>query len=341
MHLPVPRHYQADADLAAFVAALPKTETHLHLEGSVTYEQLHAADPQRWPEPPPFWDPNWRFESFDAFQTMFNNWIIPYHTSVERYHQTATRVFARCAAEGCRYVETSIHLPGIAWLGCDGPELLDAITEAAPPGLEVRIFGGMSHIDYAEHGALLDRALGWDKLAGIDLHGPEYLPVDAGIPELWRRARAHGKLTKAHAGEFMPASFVDWVVDNLDVDRIEHGVRAVESAAVMQRLAQRGTVLDVCPISNLKLAVDGVETMAQHPIRRLMEAGIKVTVSCDDTFLFGNCLAEEYYALATDLGFTRRELVGLARNGFEVALLDEATRTEALDELDRIEAGLT
>ena len=89
----------------------------------------------------------------------------------------------------------------------------------------------------------------------ITLHGPEYWPVDDGIPDYWRRAKDLGKVTKAHAGEFMGAPFVEWVVDTLGVARVEHGVRAIESAQVVDILAERSIVLDVCPISNLKLAV--------------------------------------------------------------------------------------
>ena len=330
------RHYQADSDLAAFVAALPKTETHLHLEGSVSFEQLHAFDPVRYPEPPVFWSPDFRFDDFDHFQAMFNHWIVPYHNSVAHYQETARHVFAQCQAQGCRYVETSFHLPAVSWIDVDGPELLDAILETAPSGLEVRVFGGMTHVDYAQHGELLERALGWDQLAGIDLHGPENWPVDAQIPHYWQRARDHGKVTKAHAGEFMPASFVDWVLENLTVDRVQHGVRAIESPAVVEKLAQRNVVLDVCPISNLKLGVAGVESMAAHPIRELMDAGVNVTISTDDTFLFGNSLAEEYYALAQDLGFSRAELIRLARNGVQSSMLDAAARRRIEAELDTL-----
>ncbi len=331
-----PRHYQADADLAAFVAALPKTEAHLHLEGSVSFEQLHGFDPVRYPTPPPFWQPDYRFDDFDHFNAQFFQWVAPYHTTAAHYHATARHVFAQCAAQGCRYVEASFHLPAVSWVDVDGPELLDAIIEAAPPGLEVRIFGGMTHRDYAQHEGLLERALKWEQLAGIDLHGPEYWPVDEGIPAYWQRARAMGKVTKAHAGEFMPASFVDFAVEELAVHRVQHGVRAIESPAVVEKLAARGIVLDVCPISNLKLGVEGIVTMANHPIRALMQAGVCVTVNTDDTFMFGNSLTEEYYALVQELGFSRAELIEVARNGVRTSLLDVSKRKTIEAELDAI-----
>lgn len=328
------RHYQPDPDLGAFIHALPKTETHLHLEGSVSFDQLRDFDPVRYPEPPPFWDSDFRYDGFNHFQAMFNEWIVPYHTSIEHYQETARRVFANCQEQGCRYVEASFHLPSVAWIKGDGIDLLAGILEVVPEGLEVRLFGGMMHTDYGQHGDLLEQALGWESLTGIDLHGPEDWPVDDEIPGLWKRAQSAGKVTKAHAGEFMPAAFVEWVVDRLEVQRVQHGVRAIESPAVMEKLAERGVVLDVCPISNLKLGVEGVAAMSDHPIKRLMDAGVCTTLSTDDTFMFGNTLEEEYAALSMVLGFSRADLIGIARNGFETALLDGERRGRLLAELD-------
>lgn len=333
-------HYQADDSLAAFVAELPKTETHLHLEGSMSFGQLQELDPHKYAQPPPFWQPSFRYAGFEQFQAEFDRWVLPYHNSIDRYQRTARFVFERCKAQGCLYVESSFHLPAVAMLDGDGPELLAAIHEVVPAGLEVRLFGGMTHTDYQTSGALLESALDWQQLAGIDLHGPEYWPVDSAFPNYWRRARECGKLTKAHAGEFMPASFVGWVVDELAVQRVQHGVRAIESAAVVERLIDLDIGLDVCPISNLKLGVEGIDSMAKHPMRALMEAGVCVTVSTDDTFMFGNSLVEEYYALVQELGFSRTELIGLARNGFNNALLDDEQRRTCIARLDRFAANL-
>lgn len=330
------RHYHPDPELREFIVGLPKAERHLHLEGSVTFDQLHDFDPERYPSPPPFWQPDFRFESFYHFQALFDEWIVPYHSSVSRYQETARRVFATCAAQGCRYVETSFHLPAIHWMGTDGPELLSAIKQAAPAGLEVRVFGGMTHEDLGDHRDLLESALHWDDLTGIDLHGPEDLPVHDGVPAFWRRARDLGKVTKAHAGEFMSAAFVRWVVEELQVSRVQHGVRAVESTDVVQTLLTNQIALDVCPISNLKLAVEGVPDMPSHPVRKLFDAGVTLTINTDDTFMFGNTLVEEYCALVEELGFTRQQLIELARNGFRDTSLGAQHLSDIHAELDAL-----
>jgi adenosine deaminase len=131
----------------------------------------------------------------------------------------------------------------------------------------------------------------------------------------------------------MGADYVEQTLDQLKVTRIQHGVRAVENPATVARLLRDGVALDVCPISNVKLAVRGVPAMAAHPIRRLFEAGVTVTINSDDPFFFGNSLVEEYYALHQELGFSRAELVRVAANGFRVALMPEHVKRAHLDQL--------
>jgi adenosine deaminase len=331
--------YRADPAFAEFVTALPKTETHLHLEGACPWELLQRMDPAKYAAPPPFWDDAYRYGSFNQFMALYVEYCAAFFTSAERYHEAAAIVLARCAAQGCRYVETSFHLPALLYLRDSGPDVIRAIRAAAPRGLELRVFAGMCHNDY--HGAgrdLIEDCLRWPELDGIDLHGWEDLPLEPWTADVWARARAAGKFTKAHAGEFMGADYVDRTLDELKVTRLEHGIRALENPATFARLIRDGIALDVCPISNVKLAVRGVSSMRAHPIRRLFDAGVTVTINSDDPFFFGNTLTEEYCALHQDLGFTRAQLVQIAANGFRVALLPEHVRRAHLAALARIAA---
>jgi adenosine deaminase len=236
-------------------------------------------------------------------------------------------------------VETSFHLPVLLGMRDSGPEVIRALRSAAPRGLELRIFAGMGHDDYRDAGReLIEDALGWPELDGIDLHGPEDIPLQPWTADVWARARRAGKFTKAHAGEFMGSAFLERVLDTLGVTRIEHGVRAVEDPATVARLVREGIALDICPLSNVKLAVQGVGSMAQHPIRRLFDAGVTVTVSSDDPFFLNNTLTQEYEALHAHLRFSRSEIVKLVANGFRVALVPEHVKKAWLDELAAIAA---
>ena len=326
--------FTADPIFADFVRHLPKTETHLHLEGACPFSLLQKLDPVKYASPPPFWRDDYRYESFNQFMALYVEYCAAFFTSADRYHEAAKIVLEKCVAQGCRYVETSFHLPSLLYMRDDGPAVIEAIRSAAPAGLELRVFAGMCHNDYHDAGReLIEESLRWPQLDGIDLHGWEDLPLESWTADVWSRARDAGKFTKAHAGEFMGADYVDLTLDELRVTRIEHGVRAIENPTTMARLVRDGVALDVCPISNLKLAVRGVDRMSAHPIRQLFDAGVTVTINSDDPFFFGNSLSEEYYALHQELGFSTSELIRVASNGFRVALVGTEQKKRWLGEL--------
>lgn len=323
----------ADSSLAAFIQALPKTETHLHVEGALPYELLTAWQPERWEKNPPFRARSYRYATFPDFEKILLDHALPWFTTAERYHEAAKVMFAKHVAQNVRYVETSFHLPVTKFINVPGPEIIEAIRSAAPAGLEVRVFTGMLRSDITgDLRPTINQLHNWDGLAGIDLHGHEQMPTPPDTAEVWARVRAAGKVTKCHAGEFDGPARVREAIEFLGVKRVQHGVRAVEDPAVVRLAAERGVTFDVCPISNVGLKV--VPAMREHPIRRLMKAGVRCTVSTDDPLCFANSLNDEYTALALELNFTRAELAQVARNGWEVADVAEATRKAALAEID-------
>ncbi len=321
-----------------FIQALPKTETHLHIEGALPYELLTRWDPQQWPPDPLFRARSYRYATFPDFERILLDHALPWFTSAERYHEAAKVIFAKHVAQNVRYVETSFHLPVTEFIKVPGPEIIAAIRAAAPAGLEVRVFAGMLRTDLG--GSLrstIEQVHAWDALAGVDLHGFEQQATHPDTAAVWARIRAAGKVTKCHAGEFDGAARVREAIEALGVTRVQHGVRAVEDPAVVKLAAERGVTFDVCPLSNVGLKV--VPAMQDHPIRRLMAAGVRCTVSTDDPLCFANSLNEEYEALARDLSFTRAELAQVARNGWAVASVPANARQAMLAEIDRLVAG--
>jgi adenosine deaminase len=323
--------------IGAFVQALPKTETHLHFEGALPLALLQRVRPE-FSSPPASWAPGFKYRDFGHFERELLGMAKSWFTSPERYHEAGKVIFAAHAAANVKYVETSIASGSLDFSGLDGREVLEAVRTAAPPGLEVRVFLGIHHDGAGPRmKPVLDSALGWDGLAGIDLHGPEDRPIEPWTAGYWAEAKRAGKYTKAHAGEFMGAGFVRQVLDELQPLRIEHGVRAAESPSVVEELVRRGIALDVCPISNHKL-MPGI-TLASHPIRKLIGAGVRVTISTDDPICFGNTICDEYSALVAEQGFSREELAQVARNGFEVALLRPAEKARWIADIDSLTMG--
>jgi adenosine deaminase len=320
-----------------FIQALPKTETHLHVEGALPYELLTQLDAKRWPPEPDFRQRAYRYKTFPDFEQILLDHALPWFTSADRYHEAAKVIFAGHAALNVRYVETSFHLPVTRFIGVPGPEIIAAIKSAAPRGLEVRVFVGMLRTDLGgELRPTIDQLHTWDNLAGVDLHGLETLPTHPDTAAVWARLRAAGKVTKCHAGEFDGPARVREAIERLGVTRIQHGVRAIEDPAVVHLAADRGVTFDVCPISNVGLRV--VPSIAAHPLRRLRAAGVRCTVSTDDPLCFANTIADEYSALADEGGFTRAELASIARAGWEIADVNSETRRRVMAEIDQLAA---
>jgi adenosine deaminase len=323
-----------DPSLLAFIQALPKTETHLHFDGALPLELLQRVRPE-FKQPPASWARDFKFRDFAHFERELLDMACSWFNSVERYREGAQMVFARYQAQNVKYIETSIASGCLDFLNLDGREVIAAIRSAVPAGLELRMFLGIHHDGCTpKMKPVLEDALSWPELDGIDLHGTESIPLESWTAGYWAAARQAGKFTKAHAGELMGATFVRQVLDELQPQRIEHGIRSVEDPVVVAEIKRRGIALDVCPISNHKL-VPGV-TLSNHPIRQLFDAGVKVTVSTDDPISFGNTLADEYTALHEQRGFSRKELAQLARNGFEVALMPDAQKRPWLAQLDAL-----
>jgi adenosine deaminase len=322
-----------------FIQTLPKTETHLHLEGALPYELLTRWDPEQWPPDPQFRARSYRYPSFPDFERILLDHALPWFTSADRYHEAAKAIFAKHVAQNVRYVETSFHLPVTGFINVSGPEIIAAIRAASPPDLEVRIFAGLLRSDIVgELRPVIEQLPTWEGLAGVDLHGHEVMPTPPETAAIWARVRAAGKITKCHAGEFDGAARVREAIEVLGVRRIQHGVRAIEDPAVVKLAADLDVTFDVCPISNVALGV--VPSMKEHPIRRLMLAGVRCTVSTDDPLCFANSITEEYDALANELTFTRAELAQVARNGWEVADVPPDTRKTMLAEIDKLAAAV-
>ncbi|MBI5771189.1 MAG: adenosine deaminase [Verrucomicrobia bacterium] len=325
----------ARSPVREFIRSLPKTETHLHLEGALPYEMLHALAPERFPPAPAFHAADYRYEAFSKFDEVLLGHALPWFTSAQRYHEAARAIFARHLEQNVRYVETSFHLAVTQFITTPGREILAAIRAAVPPGLDVRLFAGMLRTDYTGPlQAVIDDLENWDELDGVDLHGFEGVPTEPWTARVWERLRSAGKITKAHAGEFDGAQRVREAIEQLGVRRVQHGVRAAEDPSVVALAVSCDATFDVCPISNVKLNV--FPSLAAHPLRRLMDAGVRCTVSTDDPLVFNNSVEDEYVALATEAAFSAAELAQIARNGWEVARVSSATRAAMVVEVNRL-----
>jgi adenosine deaminase len=250
---------------------------------------------------------------------------------------TASLAVASALADGgLRYAEVYVSPEIFSRIGLDPRACLEAIDAGFQEALETH--GILCRI-------LLDVVRHWGPESAdrvLDLHQKTRLPSVVGFgmggdetafPAIafagaYLRARALGLRTSVHAGEWAGPESVRDVLDALRPDRLDHGVAAAADPALMQRLAEEDTILCVAPTSNLRTGA--VPEAARHPLKRLLDAGVRVTLSADDPVLFGTTTAAEYRFAAEALGVSARELSQLAGNGWHAAFCTAAEREQGL-----------
>jgi adenosine deaminase len=179
----------------------------------------------------------------------------------------------------------------------------------------------------------------WDCLAGVGLDSSERDHPPEKFTNAFARARAEGFFVVAHAGEEGPPEYVWQALDTLRVSRIDHGIRAIEDAALVERLRAERIPLTVCPLSNVKLRV--FDSIDEHNLPELLDADLCVTINSDDPAYFGGYINENFIAVQQAFNLTKEELSVLARNSFEAAFLPDTQRREILQELDGVIRGQT
>ncbi|OYU44060.1 MAG: adenosine deaminase [Burkholderiales bacterium PBB4] len=191
----------------------------------------------------------------------------------------------------------------------------------------------LRHLSEEEAFACLEEALPLrDKIVGIGLASSEVGHPPEKFAKVFARARALGFRLVAHAGEEAPPAYIWSALDVLKVERIDHGVQAMNDAALMQRLAKEGIPLTVCPLSNLKLRV--FPTLADHNLKRMLDAGIVGTINSDDPAYFGGYVNENFTQTFAALGMNSGHAYRLARNSFEASFIDASAKQKHVDRLD-------
>lgn len=293
-----------------------KAELHVHLEGSIEPETLQELAPELGPEQIAS---HYEFEDFLGFLRCFER-ITRHLREPEDYALAARRLVERLERENVRYAEIT-HSAGIVfWRGQDPEAVFEAIRLAARSSkVEVRWIldavrqFGVEHVaQVAEFAAAHVK----DGVVAFGIGGDEARGPARDFAEVYREARKRGLRLTAHAGETEGPESV-WAALEIGAERIGHGIRAVEDPVLMEHLARRQIPLEICISSNV--ATGAVNRLEEHPVRRLHEAGVPVTLNTDDPALFRTSLSAEYELAARAFGFSEEELAQVARNAFRFA----------------------
>jgi len=329
-------------DLDAFITGLPKAELHLHIEGSLEPELMFALA-ERNAIAIPYNSVEevraaYAFSNLQDFLDIYYAGAAVLRTEQD-FHDLAMAYFARAAADGVIHAEIMFdpqtHTErGIAFATVI-QGLLSAMARAeAEYAMTTRlILCFLRHLPEEAAFATLAEAEPWlDRIAAVGLDSSEVGHPPAKFARAFAAAREKGLKITAHAGEEGPPAYVWEALDVIHTDRIDHGNRAMEDTALVDRLAREQMTLTVCPLSNLKLCV--VDDLAHHPIDRMLSAGLAATLNSDDPAYFGGYVADNYRAVAAARGLGKAELATLARNSVTGAFLPPEVVAKHLETLD-------
>ncbi len=327
-------------------ATVPKVELHLHLEGAAPPAFIRGLAAEKHIDIAGIFDErgNYAYRDFWDFLKVYEA-ATSVLTSPRDYYRLTRAVLAESAASGVIYSECFLS-PDF----CGGRdvaawrEYLHAIREAADDaerqdGIKLRgIITPIRHFgpEKARETAICAAETAGDWIVGFGLAGDEKIGRPGDFGWSFDCAREAGLRLTCHAGEWGGPESVRDAVRDLGVERIGHGVRAIEDLALIDELAERQIVLEVCPGSNIALGI--YPNWRAHPIEKLMERGVPVTVSTDDPPFFHTTMAREYEMLAEAFGWDDAMFRQIAETSAKAAFCTEETRAKILKKLENAHA---
>jgi adenine deaminase len=327
----------------AWLRALPKAELHLHLEGSLEPEMLFAlaarnrvALPFRSVEEV---RAAYRFRKLDDFLAIYYQGMAVLQTEQD-FHELALAYVQRAHADGVRHAEVFFDPQGHTRRGVELGTVVRGLVGGLAEG--ERSLGVSQRLilcflrDLPEGDAIetLRQAEPYlEHLTGVGLDSSELGHPPGKFQHVFAQARERGLRLVAHAGEEGPPEYVREALDLLRVDRIDHGNRSLEDAALVERLRAAQMTLTVCPLSNLRLG--GVSDLRRHPLKRMLELGLCATVNSDDPAYFGGYVHDNFTAMVENLALSEAQVVALARNSFQGSFLDQGDIDRHLRAIER------
>lgn len=325
------------SDVGAAIRS-PKAELHIHLEGALepemalemarrngvslpyaSAEELHAA---------------YKFRDLQSFLDLYYRLIEVLRTE-EDFYELAMAYFKRAHADGVVHAEPFFDPQAHTTRGVAFSTVVEGFARAldearARLGISARlIMCFLRDMTAAEAMCTLESAEPYlDRIVAVGLDSAERGNPPSKFAMPFERARKMGLRAVAHAGEEGPASYIREALDILHVDRIDHGIRCMEDPALVRRLADERIPITVCPLSNVRLRV--VRTLPEHPLRRMIDAGLAVCVNSDDPAYFGGYVNDNLSAVAEALALSAAEVRMLVRNSLEGSFLSDAERAELL-----------
>jgi adenosine deaminase len=323
-------------EVEQLIKKLPKVEQHVHIVGSTRPETLLWLAEEGGLDAP-FKTPRdaqrfFQYKRFSHFIDVLSA-VVDCITKESQFERITYEMLESDAQCNVQYVEASFSAPDHVLRGLDYGKMLDAINRGIKRarrdfGIEcnvrvdlVRNYGpekGMETLDWIESKS--------DNIISIDLGGSEERFPAKPYKLVYQRARNMGLHLVAHAGEAAGAESIWQAVNELGVERIGHGVTAIEESKLLEHIKKKGVAIEMCPTSNVRTHV--VRTLKSHPIKVFHDFGLTVTVNTDDPSMFGTDMNREYLELHRQLGFSVSELFKLSLNAVNSSFLSEESKSK-------------
>lgn len=328
--------------LPELLRQMPKAELHIHIEGSLEPELMFALAQRNgltmaYPNVEALRQA-YVFDNLQDFLDIYHAGTLVLRTEQDFYDMTHAYL-ARAAADNVVHAEIFFDTQTHTGHGLSTDVVINGLHRAcadaqAQWGISASlILCFLRHLSEEAAFECLEQALPLrDKLVGIGLASSELGHPPEKFARVFARARELGFKLVAHAGEEGPAAYIWSALDVLKVERIDHGVQAMNDPALIVRLVQDRIPLTVCPLSNLKLRV--FPTLAQHNLGRMLEAGIVATVNSDDPSYFGGYINQNFTQTFDALGLGAQQAYQLAHNSFEASFIDAARKRQYIDRLN-------
>ncbi|MDE0005998.1 MAG: adenosine deaminase [Rhodospirillaceae bacterium] len=325
-----------------FIRRLPKAELHIHIEGSFEPDLMFEIARRNGVRIP--------FDSVEAVRAAYEfenlqSFLEIYYQGMgvlleERDFYDLTMAYLRRAHDdGVVHAEIFFDPQGHTGRGVAFETVVNGIWPALQDGEQAfgitsrLIMCFLRHLDEDDAFRTLEQATTYrDRIAGVGLDSSEVGHPPRKFQRVFARAREAGLLAVAHAGEEGPPDYVEEALDLLRVERIDHGNRALERPALIERLAAEQVPLTVCPLSNLKLCV--VTDLHEHPLKLMLESGLMATVNSDDPAYFGGYVLDNFTAARDALKLSADDVVTLARNSITASWADDVQKKRWLAEIN-------
>ncbi len=325
-----------------FINNLPKAELHLHIEGSFEPSLMFEIAKRNQIEIPfksvKEIEEAYQFSCLQDFLDIYYQGANVLQTEQDFYDLTYSYL-QKCAAQNVRHTEIMFDPQTHTDRGIAFKTVINGISKACDDAKEklgvssLLIMSYLRHLSEAACFKTLEESLPFkDKITCVGLDSSEKGNPPSKFKKVFEASVKEGFIPVAHAGEEGDAAYVWEAIDILKIKRIDHGNNALQDDNLVKEIIKRDLALTVCPLSNTALKV--VADLKDHPLKKMMELGLKVTLNSDDPAFFGGQVNENYIQIQKALNLSKEDLYQLAKNSFEYSFLNREIKDKYLEELD-------